>query len=1541
MAKKLIYNYTFDASAQTIVIKGLYKLRTLQLITNVTDQTIIFNFADTNKGGTTSYNSTTDETTITLEYNTTTMSDSDELQIFVDVQENKIDASESLLDPVHKFRVSNPENLIDTDFEYGLQPTKWETLELVNNIPSVYTRAPGVSIGGISQVNTLANSDEVTVVCTINHDLAIGDPIEVQGTSVRTVNGKYIITAIPSDTSLIYRASAEQSTSANVKTAYTTIIPGSFFTGSDIEYEKTKGIETDGASLSTLTFQTEYNHGLSTSTSLYVTNTVGKRSIAITTTTDNAPDGDPFVDTTDNDIYSANHSLYTNQTIFLSADTGGTLPATSGGNGEPSTDSAGIESVFDAVSTAADAIVTAHGNNHSRIYGGYGYSSTFAIYTNTNYSIYPRAGTTGGANDSQIQYLTYGEYSNSSSTYDYLYLYNSSNSFVGGYRWTSYGEGNTDILTGNAVDLGQYFGRYSGTGPVTLANKGYWYKSTIHNRGFHDYILTVHAFPDPSSVLSTASRQRRQFESWRYKYSNTSSGYSGYYLQNTRQNAGDGWYYTYNCVYYRGYSIASHYVKFNILLENDNWSAQYGGTTSWANYRVNREWSFGAALGSSTLNNRGQFYVIELMMALDEDTSNSYYSTSLFATRVANIVAEVKSQLTAATLSVGINTLRAEVIDVNRFKLKDTNGNILEFTDSGGAPLKIETTQTTGVVDDYYDITGITSTTVSIGVSNKIVSRELTFSNTDVVEDNSDYYINISTGHGLNNLQKLTFTEVSGASIPGLTSGTEYYSIVQNDKYIRLGVSTDNAISATNAITSTQATSGSYKLTVPGVAGRVAAAGTVTTSESSTAVTGTNTKFQSTYSVGDQFTIIGVGETFAPYTSNEIASIVSDTSLILRNQAGITTTGVEHFVDTKINVRADGTFIHRPFDGGVDITAGTSPDSKIIRQTRKYFRYQSGKGIQCSMAINFNPYQPARLVQGSGTTVTVTTEYPHNLTAGDTIKFRGASDSNYNGTNFTVANPTTFTFQYTAGGTVSETNPTGFMEWTINTYSGAAIRAGLFDDQNGFFFEYDGSDLACVRRSSVQQLSGTAIVTYLSNKVLGINTRFQDQLSVNDRIVIRGQSYKVTAIHGQDEIDIQPKYRGTSNSGVVMTLTQDTKVVQSSWNIDKADGSGPSGYILDVNSIQMAYLDYSWYGAGKIRFGFKDTYGHVKYMHEFIHNNRLNEAYMRTGNVPARYEVANTTAQPTFVPSLFHWGTSVIMDGGFDNDDSYLFTASGNTLTFTNGDSDTATTTADGEIYRVRKGYGLNDYYLKLTFSNADSAKFTTGIPLYTADEELNGQTVYYAFNSGSSFLVYIFLETGYEEPGVYPIVPSGTSVSVGAPATGGSDVDLNSLIPLISIRLAPSADNNLIGELGERDIINRMQLKLQEMGISVSHDSRISVILNGSLSNLNHQNVGSPSLSQYTAHDSGDTIQGGTTIYQFRASGGSIGSSGERTVASETFDLSRLIDLGNSILGGDGVFPNGPDVITICTTALDTTSVNGDAPYQVSSRISWAESQA
>ena len=77
----------------------------------------------------------------------------------------------------------------------------------------------------------------------------------------------------------------------------------------------------------------------------------------------------------------------------------------------------------------------------------------------------------------------------------------------------------------------------------------------------------------------------------------------------------------------------------------------------------------------------------------------------------------------------------------------------------------------------------------------------------------------------------------------------------------------------------------------------------------------------------------------------------------------------------------------------------------------------------------------------------------------------------------------------------------------------------------------------------------------------------------------------------------------------------------------------------------MAYIDYSWYGAGKIRYGFKTTDGQVQYVHEFVHNNILYESYLRSGNLPARYEVV-TYDSPTYIPYLFHWGTSVIMKIG-------------------------------------------------------------------------------------------------------------------------------------------------------------------------------------------------------------------------------------------------------------------------------------------------------
>lgn len=79
--KTLIANYTFDASAQQITFTDYNPivLERILLVTNTTDNIIIYNFADSTKGGAVATN------VLTLAYDTTSMDDTDDLQIFYEV----------------------------------------------------------------------------------------------------------------------------------------------------------------------------------------------------------------------------------------------------------------------------------------------------------------------------------------------------------------------------------------------------------------------------------------------------------------------------------------------------------------------------------------------------------------------------------------------------------------------------------------------------------------------------------------------------------------------------------------------------------------------------------------------------------------------------------------------------------------------------------------------------------------------------------------------------------------------------------------------------------------------------------------------------------------------------------------------------------------------------------------------------------------------------------------------------------------------------------------------------------------------------------------------------------------------------------------------------------------------------------------------------------------------------------------------------------------------------------------------------------------
>ena len=184
----------------------------------------------------------------------------------------EISFPKEFIDPVTKLRVSTPENLIDTDFEYGLQPTKWETLELINNIPSFFSKSGDTTIPNISSMNTIQGSREVTVTTGLDHGLSVGVPINVTGTKALTADGAYIINSVPTSKTFTYLAKENQFFTASIEDLYTSIVTGEFFQGSQIRISDSEGLVTDGETPSVMTVKTESPHGFGPNTPFYFLN---------------------------------------------------------------------------------------------------------------------------------------------------------------------------------------------------------------------------------------------------------------------------------------------------------------------------------------------------------------------------------------------------------------------------------------------------------------------------------------------------------------------------------------------------------------------------------------------------------------------------------------------------------------------------------------------------------------------------------------------------------------------------------------------------------------------------------------------------------------------------------------------------------------------------------------------------------------------------------------------------------------------------------------------------------------------------------------------------------------------------------------------------------------------------------------------------------------------------------------------------------------------------------------------------------------------
>jgi hypothetical protein len=234
----------------------------------------------------------------------------------------------------------------------------------------------------------------------------------------------------------------------------------------------------------------------------------------------------------------------------------------------------------------------------------------------------------------------------------------------------------------------------------------------------------------------------------------------------------------------------------------------------------------------------------------------------------------------------------------------------------------------------------------------------------------------------------------------------------------------------------------------------------------------------------------------------------------------------------------------------------------------------------------------------------------------------------------------------------------------------------LFDSQNRFGI--DGQFNTA--------LTGSGVTNYLSNESsveLNVTTASGDQVVRETKRVFPYQPGKslltfMTMVMNEAKTNLRQRlgYFG-SEDGIFLQLNGTNEpqfiirtstsgspsdanaVSQSNWNVDKFDGTGPTGRILDLTKDQILFFDMEWLGTGDVRCGFVVD-GAPRVAHIFHNDNVNTEVYMKTAILPVRYEITNTgtTASSSTLKQIC---STVISEEGYQAEKPRLF-ARQNTL---------------------------------------------------------------------------------------------------------------------------------------------------------------------------------------------------------------------------------------------------------------------------------------
>lgn len=1475
-----------------IKFPGFYKLKDILLITNATRNIILYNFADPTIGADLTYSENFDSdfpgalygnekiTTLIFDTDTSAMMVTDAIQLFVEGKEQIVRFNSIATDAMERQKVGIPQSMLDADFEYGLQPTKWQAIGLMRNYPSVY-EIPGSDIAVVNVVTDASSgsgasgSSLITVTTLNSHGLTVDAPITIKAlansvTGFSRAEGSFLVAGVTDLVTFAYYAKSKVGTSngQQLSSTYTQLRKAGFYTGAAVGSPSFNIYSAGASGTITTSLITPLGtdiigfsgtappigaplSGTGVTTGTQVTAVTGSGGTAASTTlTSNAAIGDTslVVNSTTGisaglvfdrgDGYAINVTDVTGNTVSLGGALTSSILGTTqsyAGLSQTSTSGTGTSGVFTVSRsgntylttvttpgtgyTATDTIVIAGTNLGGTAPANTATITVIAASAKNTVANFDNATLVGGRGYNTSTAVATTAPHGTGLTVDIVATSQIVSSVTINSPGTGYQAGDTvtlPIVTGKAIELSALTA--SGTGYTT---------GLVATSGGTGSGLTVNIVAETSGVPNGVV--------------SVTNGGSGYVngLSTTTVLTGSGSGLT------LGVGVSTPTTpRSTPFIVGQAYTISTVGTTDFtaigaANNTIGTIFTVtgspggtaGAGTGTATPNTTaaGSFLTGKTYQILNVGTTNfvTIGATAqavvtgtisdgiggagaiLNVTGVISGTLATNARITGAGITAGtyIQSFGSGTGGTGTYILNAAflTGSITvtvqplsgaRFTatgagsGTGSADLFDGIITTAGIATAGTGYTAGTTVRVNGGGANAVVTvltvtqgRVTSFGIGAVGSGYTAADIITIGGTGTNARFTInTVSETSTIQILTVTPGGAIQSV--STIGVPISAPTRNFISALtlNAVTTSEIASGNSSLSYGAISTIevtfATAHGFVPGSTIIVQINSTGTNAQ--LAAGAYFVEQVPTTTSFRYTSRAIGAIQN------------TLTG-------NVYARPDSFFLHRPFDGGVQLgTGGSAHGAQAIRMSKKYIRYQSGKGVMYNTGALFAPSYDIQTITANGTTIgsviTINTDdTDHGCQVGAQVTISGVTTSGYNGVYSVSDVITERQFSVIAYQPLGSTTPTldSPCQMTVRQWHGSTVRAGIFDDQNGMFYQYDGRTLAVVRRSSTFQIAGVIAVPANSNLVTGTNTRFAQQLVSGDRIVIRGMSHIVTQIISDTSLTVAPDFRGVADvSNVKVCKTVDLIVPQESWNNDPCNGSGPSGYNIDIGKMQMIGIQHTWYGAGFIDFMLRGPDGNYVFAHRFRNSNVNTEAYMRTGNQPVRYEVVNEGAKDSLLSSMDSTQTFITLKN------SYYFPTAGTVII--DAEMIRYTGNTGSQLTGCTRSSALTQFVAgsQRTFTGGVAVSHSAGSGVVLISNTITPIISHW----GSAFMIdgQFDSDRGY----IFNYAATGFTASVDKTTA-------------FLIRLSPSVSNAQTGDLGERELLNRAQLLLSSIAIT------------------------------------------------------------------------------------------------------------------------------